>query len=714
MGKIHHPTDKDNRISGIRGKLDKNDCKLTESENRGHKKEMSKNVTGKTNNCEETSKVDREISGGSQGNSARTIALQTITNAENEGPVVQRAELRNKSDVVSRMQTGTAVVVQRDGIMEWESHSETQPRCDTENDKRCLETGMGSNMQWTKDTGTLDTRGESTSHKCAGNESSNVCHSGFHKIDGKCTHPHSSGQHDDSGQHKQNGQHIIRAADNGNKRVVELLSTELDHTYSRVPTRETESTSRFSVKDIFGREQLEIEPGNFSAVDENLGAVSDRSVRRPEQCTAGKVRQLETGPIGRSDRCFHTEMDKESVPISTVLHDRQMPGKSTTGQSGGGDNNAGLVHATMVCEIDTDEHRLPSPIANEQQHFDEPLGTKPPDGRAETAEVGGMENLRRQWTAEGFSKQAVDIMEQSRRTGTKSAYDCAWGKWVGWCVARKMDPFHASVADITNFLSSKFEEGLEYTTINGYRSAISAYHPEIDGCKVGQHPKMKQFLAGVFNMRPPTPKYSETWDVNKVLDFIRNLGDNGDLNDKDLTQKLVMLIALTNVTRAHEIQGLKLNYVEDHGNKIILHTANLTKTKRPNKPKINFTLLEYEAEKTLDVVDCFRHYIKRTKAWRGEEEEEKQIFIGLVEPHKPVATSTISRWLKELMSRAGINTEKFKAHSVRGASTSKAMVVGVPIDQILDKANWSKENTFYKFYYKTVNNRDCFQMKILE
>jgi site-specific recombinase XerD len=278
-------------------------------------------------------------------------------------------------------------------------------------------------------------------------------------------------------------------------------------------------------------------------------------------------------------------------------------------------------------------------------------------------------------------------------------------------VERKVDPFHASLADIINFLSSRFEEGLEYATLNGYRSALSAYHPEIEGFKVGQHPRVKQFLAGVFNVRPPLPRYTETWDVNTVLEYIQSLGENSHLNDKNLTQKLVMLIALTNVTRAHEIQGLDLKYVEDHGEKIIFHIPGLTKTKRPGNSNKEVILQEYEEEKTLDVVDCFRHYIGRTKTWRDGENKESQLFLSLVFPHNPVTSSTISRWLKDIMCKAGIDTEKFKAHSVRGAATSKAMQGGMSVEQILEKANWSNAKTFYRFYYKSVN-KDIFQMKV--
>ena len=58
---------------------------------------------------------------------------------------------------------------------------------------------------------------------------------------------------------------------------------------------------------------------------------------------------------------------------------------------------------------------------------------------------------------------------------------------------------------IIDFLSEKFDKGLQYRTLNCLRSAISAHHVHIDGKSVGKHPKVCALLAGIFNQRPPQP-----------------------------------------------------------------------------------------------------------------------------------------------------------------------------------------------------------------
>ena len=48
----------------------------------------------------------------------------------------------------------------------------------------------------------------------------------------------------------------------------------------------------------------------------------------------------------------------------------------------------------------------------------------------------------------------------------------------------------------------------------------------------------------------------------------------------------------------------------------------------------------------------------------------------------------------------GVDTERFSAHSTRGASTSHAKMKGVPVTDILKVANWSSRNTFERFYHR--------------
>ena len=91
-----------------------------------------------------------------------------------------------------------------------------------------------------------------------------------------------------------------------------------------------------------------------------------------------------------------------------------------------------------------------------------------------------------------------------------------WKAWQEWCAERGLHPFAANVSNLLDFLAERFEKGLKYRTLNCYHSALSSAVLPIDGLQVGSHPLVSRLLKGIFNLRPPEPKYLDMWDVTLV------------------------------------------------------------------------------------------------------------------------------------------------------------------------------------------------------
>ena len=122
----------------------------------------------------------------------------------------------------------------------------------------------------------------------------------------------------------------------------------------------------------------------------------------------------------------------------------------------------------------------------------------------QNSSIRGIPYLRRQWEEKGISERASDIMVKSRRESTTNTYSSPWKYWVLWCQQRQVDPIRSTLEDILHFLTDLYHKGLEYRTINVYRSTLSAYHSPIDGVPVGQIPEVCTLLAGIDQLRPPT------------------------------------------------------------------------------------------------------------------------------------------------------------------------------------------------------------------
>ena len=207
------------------------------------------------------------------------------------------------------------------------------------------------------------------------------------------------------------------------------------------------------------------------------------------------------------------------------------------------------------------------------------------------------------------------------------------------------------MVDIVNYSTEKFEKGDSYRTLNCRSSSISAFHETVEGLKVGQHGLVQRLMTALFNARPPCPKYSETWDVDCVLVYIKSLGSDNLLSDKNLTLKLAMLLALASTGRTSELSALDVRYMMDKGDCIEFKLAKLTKSRRTGQSPLSLVFESFPTNKSLCVVSTLRTYLGRSDVWRKRKDGERnQLLLSYVEPHKPVVSCSIAGWLVKVLT----------------------------------------------------------------
>ena len=250
--------------------------------------------------------------------------------------------------------------------------------------------------------------------------------------------------------------------------------------------------------------------------------------------------------------------------------------------------------------------------------------------------------------------------------------------------------------NILDFLTELYEQKLSYSAINSARSALSTFVDTNNDNTIGNSSIIKRFMKGLYHLNPPMPRYTEIWDVKIVLTYIQKLYPLKDLSLKDLTLKLVMLMALVTAQRAQTLHLLSLDNMSVGKSSYTFLLGDLIKQSKPTGKKIVIKLLPYTIDKTLCVVKTLQEYLERTEMIR----KDKKLFISFVKPHKVVSKETLSRWVKIVLGRSGIDIKHFKAHSTRAASVSAALRNSVNLNEILATAGWSNANTFFKFYNK--------------
>ena len=249
-----------------------------------------------------------------------------------------------------------------------------------------------------------------------------------------------------------------------------------------------------------------------------------------------------------------------------------------------------------------------------------------------------------------------------------------------------------------------FDSGLSASTLSFIRSSISFFLSESHS-EIINDDKVSRLLKFFKKRRPTVIRYAVTWDVNKVLNFLKSWYPNNTLSTKKLTLKTCMLIALSSSDRAQTIHSMRVDRCVCTAHGVEFPIFSKLKTSRHlRRPRV--VICPRWSDPALDVEKCVTTYMSRTLKYRIREVRARrpkpnQLFLSH-KTGKPIARNTISRWLTEVMSMAGIDTTYFKGHSTRGAGVSKAKSRGANPNQLMLQGDWSNVTTFEKHYDRPI------------
>ena len=448
-----------------------------------------------------------------------------------------------------------------------------------------------------------------------------------------------------------------------------------------------------------GQQRLEAGQRPVSLDCDARGSTSLRFVRIETQQPTSPVCQLVSGPGRSSSGCAFAAQphvggrlslspDSISQPLSPVhpVPPNCQCRTNSTSMEGSGLLSSAVVHVTEP----------PVAAAGDTGSRVGSIRRITSDG-GQPAATSRLATIREAARSRGRLAHASRLWVSLWRSSTQSSYESAWNIWIRWCQRESLDPLEADEVRVANFLASQFESGKQYRTLNVYRSALSSTLPvRADELPIGQSPTVRRVMAGVYNERPPQPRYSETWCVASVLQHLACL-DNQSVSLGQLSQKLVMLIALARASRVSTLHALSIQSMPRKPDGVQFILTRPTKTQRVGSAPKEFVLPRFAQASTLCPVVCLDEYLSRTISLRSA--ADTGLFVSTRPPHQVVSSATLARWLKTVLKAAGISST-FTAHSTRGASTTAATVAGVTMAEVLAAADWSGQHTFIEHYYR--------------
>ena len=243
-----------------------------------------------------------------------------------------------------------------------------------------------------------------------------------------------------------------------------------------------------------------------------------------------------------------------------------------------------------------------------------------------------------------LSNDSVNIILASWRSSTKKQYNVYITQWLKFCSDNSIDPDSANIESGTEFLTYLFKSNLGYSAINTARSELSTMIMDVNNVPFGQHVLVKRVMKGIFELRPALPKYSKTWNIQTVLDYL--MGSSCTISLKLLSLRLTMLLCLLTAQCCQTIYALSTDFAAR-----TKHIFVIDKVLKTTRLGVHIKLLEYwefEDKWNICVVNNLNEHLERTRELR---KGRSQLLISYVKPHAPVSKSTIARWYKVVLEK---------------------------------------------------------------
>ena len=146
-------------------------------------------------------------------------------------------------------------------------------------------------------------------------------------------------------------------------------------------------------------------------------------------------------------------------------------------------------------------------------------------------------------------------------------------------------------------------------------------------------------MKGIFHLRPPQPRYTKTWDVNKVLSYLKSLGPNDSLSLKQLTLKTAALLTILAGQRIHTLHMLSVIHIDQSLDMVIFYIIGLTKCSKPTRPNQPIVYRVYVEDEFFVQLNVFMH------TWHKG--------LKLSPKTHPASKDTLARWVRTSIRNSG-------------------------------------------------------------
>ena len=311
---------------------------------------------------------------------------------------------------------------------------------------------------------------------------------------------------------------------------------------------------------------------------------------------------LQSVPVAGQVLCLPTS----SVDQHDIGQNAQRQGQVSNSDS------SSVACISVVDETSTSAAGTSFSSSSLQHNLDIPSGAQ-----SSLSEPSGSMSAIRQYSL--LSKEAEALLQSDIRTGTQKIYMSRFAQFRLYCADVGVNPHTCPEDIIVNFLTILSSmHNFSYSTINGYRSAISRYHIGFGLLSAGSAKKVRRVTKAVFNVNPPLPRYSAIWDVEILVSHLETMHPPESLSLFDLGAKTLSLISLSSISRSSTVSLLAPDFTLQ-GDTIIFFITGLEKQARPGHIRTEVRIpaaLSGSDKASLNTLHYLQHYLRETESHR--------------------------------------------------------------------------------------------------
>ena len=546
--------------------------------------------------------------------------------------------------------------------------------------------------------------------------------------------------------HKQTNSKIARHVCDFAKTDDDVFEVRRSHN-SQSHSREGQCNGRYTLPQRQRRQRLATTPNHFSKPRQHMGSPHSRLDSNEAEHPATTFLQLDVRSKSNLRRRFEVpQPSRKRVFKPPLFPYRSNSASCQSSPSNTDTHSTGLEDPTLVAGVNEHVYRFSpntfrpptakSAVGKTQlkQNFQSisssnttQLSIRSPPSPAGNdiapPPMGGgrLSYIRRNLEGQGFSEKVLDLVTSAWQSSTVSTYESPWRAWVDYCADGAHDPTAPDPAAFCGFLSEGFAEGKSFSKTNTSASSIATALHLGTGVNLSDHPVVILLRKAMRKERPVKSRYTDTWDVGILFKYLDSLGNNSTLSLETLTLKVCCLLKVDLFGRASDLaRAFRSEVIFGEG--FVKLRFYLTKEWRHDGKFVNgrFTkwlvIGKYSSNSRICTVSTLRYYFRKTQgdAFAEDRSVEGKATRGLVSslvtakkgPHNgkffSLSSQRISKYVLQGMQDAGIDISKYKAHSTRSAASSMARDAGASMDKVLQHARMSSQETFEKFYFRSV------------